>query len=86
MTGFGRGEASTGSVRATVELRSVNHRFVDVKIKLPSDLSGLEHTLQRRLKKHVRRGRLDVTISVARDVDGSQPLEINRALVASRRG
>ena len=83
MTGYGRGEASAGPFRAVVEVRSVNHRFADVKIKLPSDLSGIEPALQQRIQGRVHRGRLDVSVSVARGTDEAPPIEINRKMVAS---
>ncbi|MFQ5701224.1 MAG: YicC/YloC family endoribonuclease [Acidobacteriota bacterium] len=83
MTGFGRGEASAGRFLVTVELRSVNHRFADLKIKLPSELVGLEQLLQSRVKKVVRRGRLDAVVNVSRQGGSPSPVEINRPLVDS---
>lgn len=83
MTGYGRAEASAGSFRAAVEIRSVNHRFADLKIKVPAELTGLEPPLHERLQKTVHRGRLDVSVSVAQGASEGTPLEINRPLVAS---
>ncbi len=83
MTAFGRGESSAGPFRATVEVRSVNHRFADLKIKLPADLARLEPILHRSLQKAVRRGRLDVTVSVSHASEDGHLFEVNRALVAS---
>jgi len=83
MTAFGRGEASAGPFRATVEVRSVNHRFADLKIKLPPDLAPLEPILHRSLQKAVRRGRLDVTVSVTRAGEDGHQFEVNRSMVAS---
>ena len=83
MTGFGRGEASAGPFTASVEVRSVNHRFADVRVKVPSGLAGLEPVLQQRVQGRVHRGRLDVSVSVARAAGETPPLEINRDLVAA---
>ncbi len=83
MTGYGRGEAASGPFSARVEIRSVNHRFVDVKIKLPTEMAGFERTLHYRLQKAVRRGRLDVAVSVMRSAEREVPFEINRSLVSS---
>lgn len=81
MTGYGRGEASVGPLRVTVEVRGVNHRFADIKVKLPADLASLEQELARRVARKVRRGRVDVTISVSRGSDAPPALEINRPVV-----
>ena len=81
MTGYGRGEASVGPLRVTVEVRGVNHRFADIKLKLPADLASLEQELARRVARKVRRGRVDVTISVSRGSDAPPALEINRPVV-----
>lgn len=68
MTGFGRGEASVGRVRVEVEAKSVNHRFVDVAVRLPRELSAEEGRVGQRVREHVARGRVDLT--VRRDVAG----------------
>jgi len=83
MTGFGRGEASEGPFKATVEVRSVNHRFADVKFKLPSELAGVERMLHQRLSGLVHRGRLDISVNVTRGADGAELFEINHPVVSS---
>jgi|APLak6261679142_1056127.scaffolds.fasta_scaffold00013_2 uncharacterized protein (TIGR00255 family) len=62
MTGFGSGSASAGSESLTVELRSVNHKFCEVKVRLPRELSALEATLQKVVKDKVARGAIDVSV------------------------
>jgi len=62
MTGYGRGESVSPALRVTVELRSVNHRFLDVKMKLPRSWLGLEQQLTQRLRDRVGRGRVDVYV------------------------
>ena len=83
MTGFGRAQASAGPIQTTVEMRSVNHRYADLRVKLPADMASLEEAMQERLKKVVQRGRLDVIVSVARRRSGSAPVEVDAALVDS---
>ena len=83
MTGYGRAEISAGSFRASVELRSVNHRYAEVKIKLPTELSGVEQTLLKHLQTRVQRGRVDVNVGISRTDDDSAVLEVNRPLVLS---
>jgi uncharacterized protein (TIGR00255 family) len=60
MTGFGSGEATTGAITVMIELRSVNHRFLDVSLKLPGSLAVYEGDIRKFLKDHVARGRVTV--------------------------
>lgn len=83
MTGYGRGEDSAGPFRASVELRSVNHRYAELKFKLPAEAAGLEQTLQKRLAQVVRRGRVDVNVGISRSGEEAAPFEINRPVIAS---
>jgi len=83
MTGFGRAQVSSGPFQTTVEMRSVNHRYADLRVKLPADMGALEEAMQERLKKVVQRGRLDVTINVARRSRGSAPIEVDAPLIDS---
>jgi uncharacterized protein (TIGR00255 family) len=62
MTGFGSGTASAGSESLTVEVKSVNHKFCEVKTRLPRELNALEGTLQKFVKDRVARGAVDVSI------------------------
>ena len=67
MTGYGRAtsEASFGNV--TVELRSTNHRYLEVDPRLPNGLAGCESQLVELLRGHVRRGRVEVQVAVHTD-------------------
>lgn len=62
MTGYGRAEAQTGSGRFTVEMRSVNHRFGEVLVRLPRDLAPLEDRVRAMVQARVLRGRVEVTV------------------------
>jgi uncharacterized protein (TIGR00255 family) len=64
MTGFGRGVVSGEMGRVLVEIRSYNHRFLDVSIRMPGELSGLEDRIRKQLQASFERGRLDVYISL----------------------
>jgi len=72
MTGFGNGEKTVGPVTVTVELRSVNHRFLDVGLKLPGALSPFEMDIRQFLKDHVSRGRVTVVTQLTLDRDNLQ--------------
>ncbi len=83
MTGYGRGESAAGEYAAVVELRSVNHRFAEIKMKLPSELTELERELHERIRGKVHRGRLDVSVTLARPAGRPAPWQVDRALVGS---
>jgi len=73
MTGFGIGEATAGSTKITVELRSVNHRFLDVAVKLPPALASFEIDIRNTLKARVARGRVTVAAQIERGAEDTLP-------------
>ncbi len=62
MTGYGRSEVQTSAGRFTIEMRSVNHRFGEVLVRLPRDLAPLEDRVRAAVQGRVLRGRVEVTI------------------------
>jgi uncharacterized protein (TIGR00255 family) len=62
MTGFGSGTATAGNETLTVELRSVNHKFCEVKVRVPRELNALEGSLQKQVKDKLARGAVDVVV------------------------
>ncbi len=85
MTGFGRGEAEAKGRRWTVEIRCVNHRYLDLKIKLPKGYAGLEEKVRKCLTAVLVRGRVDVTLSVSGDFSDLQEIEANHSLARTYR-
>jgi len=71
MTGYGRAEARGARLAVVVEARSLNHRFLEIGVKLPRALSGHETGLRQLVQGRVARGRLDVSV-VIRRIAGSQ--------------
>ncbi|OGL12563.1 MAG: YicC family protein [Candidatus Rokubacteria bacterium RIFCSPLOWO2_02_FULL_72_37] len=65
MTGFGRGDAAGQGVSLTVEARSVNHRHLDVALRLPRALAALEPEARRLIQSRLERGRVDVAVQIA---------------------
>jgi len=65
MTGYGSGESSAAGVTITAELRAVNHRFLDVAIKAPVQLAGLENDIRAFLKERLARGRISCSIQLS---------------------
>lgn len=64
MTGFGRSEHSDGKRNITVEIKSVNHRYGDISVKMPRRYSFAEEMIKSTVKKNVSRGKVDVSIIV----------------------
>ena len=63
MTGFGRCEVTEGNRKYTVEMKSVNHRYLDVNIKMPKALNFFESTIRNLLKEYMERGKVDLYIT-----------------------
>ena len=63
MTGFGRAEVITKERKITVELKSVNHRYLDLSIKMPRKLVFLEGAIRNLMKTYMQRGKVDVFIT-----------------------
>ena len=64
MTGFGRGQAGEQDLLVGVEIKSVNHRFMDTRYKIPNDLLELELPLKKKLSEKFKRGSFDIHINV----------------------
>ncbi|GAB6088309.1 YicC/YloC family endoribonuclease [Alkaliphilus crotonatoxidans] len=62
MTGFGRGESQTKDIKFLVELKSLNHRYMDVSIKMPKLFTYLEERIRQTVKEQIKRGRVEVFI------------------------
>jgi uncharacterized protein (TIGR00255 family) len=80
MTGFGRAEHITPSGRYLCELQSVNHRYLEVRSRLPRRLAGLELQVTRTIQGRFVRGRFDVTVAEESSGPHSRTLLVNRAL------
>ena len=82
MTGFGRCEISEGDRKMTVEMKSVNHRYLDINIKMPKKLNFFESAVRNLLKSYIQRGKVDVFITYEDLSEASVSLRYNRALAA----
>ena len=63
MTGYGRSEIISGDKKITVEIKTVNHRYCDIAIKLPKKLISLENGIRNVIKQYIGRGKVDVYVS-----------------------
>ena len=80
MTGFGRGAFVGKDFAVTVELKTVNNRFLDVNLRVSQELSQLEATIKRQIGNRLSRGRVDVNLVYERAADVSY--ELNRPLIS----
>lgn len=82
MTAFSRGEDTQTAGAIIVELRSVNHRYLDCHFKLPDELRVLEPRLREALAKHLNRGKIDCSIKLQDDTAEMAALGLNHALLS----
>lgn len=64
MTGFGRGKAESDAFAVNVEVKTVNHRFCEMNIRMPRQLLKIEDKMKKKLNQHIRRGRVEVFVSL----------------------
>jgi uncharacterized protein (TIGR00255 family) len=76
MTGFGRGNAEQGRVRATVDVRSVNHRFLDLKLRGAPLQPALEEAVTSKIRAAVERGSLAVSVHLTREGEGATRIDL----------
>lgn len=82
MTGFGRCEVQEGERRITVEMKSVNHRYLDVNIKMPKKLNFFEAAIRSELKNYIQRGKVDVFITYDDFTESNVCVKYNKELAA----
>ncbi len=80
MTGFGRSEVAENNRKFTVEIKSVNHRYLDVTIKMPKKLNYFESSIRGELKNYISRGKVDVFISYEDFGESVSSVRYNRTL------
>ena len=81
MTGYGRAVASMNGREITVEIRSVNNRYLDCGVKLPRALSFAEDAVKQRIKEQVSRGKVDVLITVSAGASELCKVSLNRPVL-----
>lgn len=80
MTGFGRCETVDEKRKITVEIKSVNHRYLDASIKMPKKLNFFETSIRNLLKEYIERGKVDVYITYEDYTEDNYMLKYNSAL------
>ena len=82
MTGFGRGEYSDEISKVTIEIRSVNHRYLDIYVKMPRRYSFAEETIKSAIKERVHRGKVEVSVSVDNIGKSDSDVRLDKELAA----
>lgn len=82
MTGFGRCEVSENNRKFTVEIKAVNHRYLDVNIKMPKKLNFFEAAIRSELKEYMSRGKVDIFITYEDLSENTTSVRYNRELAA----
>ena len=78
MTGFGRSEIVKGNRKISVEIKSVNHRYLEAGIKMPKNLNVFESRMRDLLKKYATRGKIDIFINYEDDSESQVNLKFNQ--------
>ena len=82
MTGFGRCEISVDKRKFTVEMKGVNHRYLDVGIRMPKKLNFFETAIRNLLKQYVSRGKVDIFVTYEDMADSQVSLKYNKTMAA----
>ena len=82
MTGFGRCEITENNRKFTVEMKSVNHRYLDINIKMPKKLNFFESSIRTELKNYISRGKVDLFIAYEDYTENNASIRYNRELAA----
>ena len=80
MTGYGKGMAAGDDFSVSVDLKTVNNRFLDIHLRIGSELSSVEPAIKKRITSRLSRGRVDVNVSMERAAQIAY--ELNRPLIA----
>lgn len=79
MTGYGSGRAALGEGQVVLDVRTVNHRFLDVRVRLPSRIHSRTPTVERVIRAHLERGRVDVSARFEGQTLPQPALDVDRA-------
>ncbi|OLN33371.1 YicC/YloC family endoribonuclease [Desulfosporosinus metallidurans] len=83
MTGFGRGEASGNGYQFSVELKSVNHRFLEIVVRSPRNFVGFDGRIRKTIQEKFQRGRIEVFINVVETEGRKRLVKVDKELALS---
>ena len=80
MTGYGKQNLSVEGREYQIEIKSVNHRYLDINVKIPKSISYLEETIKKEISNKIKRGKIDVFVSFENNSEEGRKIEINKQL------
>ena len=80
MTGYGKQSFSVEGREYQIEIKSVNHRYLDINVKIPKAISYLEETIKKEISNKIKRGKIDVFVSFENNSEEGRKIEINKQL------
>lgn len=80
MTGYGKQNLSVEGREYQIEIKSVNHRYLDINVKIPKAISYLEETIKKKISNKIKRGKIDVFVSFENNSEEGRKIEINKQL------
>ena len=80
MTGYGKQNLSIEGREYQIEIKSVNHRYLDINVKIPKAISYLEETIKKEISNKIKRGKMDVFVSFENNSEEGRKIEINKQL------
>lgn len=83
MTGFGRGESNGQGYHFSVEIKSVNHRFLEIVVKMPRNLQIFEDSLRKAVQQRIQRGRVEVYVNLKETEERTRLVKVDKDLVVS---
>ena len=83
MTGFGRGESSSNGYQVTVEIKTLNSRYLDISVRMPQSIQDKEIKLKECVQKNLSRGKVNLNINVDRTKSAGPDIKLNEELVKS---
>ena len=83
MTGFGRGEAANEKYKVTIEMKSVNHRYLDLSVRLPRKLNFYDPAIRNQVKEFAKRGKIDIFVSMEQLQENAESIQYNPQIAAA---
>jgi len=83
MTGYGLGKASFASGLITVEIKSLNYRYLEISVRLPEEISHFEKKIKELIQQKVSRGRISVIVNIEKKDESDYKLKVNKKLINS---
>ena len=80
MTGYGKGTLEIESRQYQIEIKSVNHRYSDISIKIPRTLSYLEEEIKKEISEKIKRGKIDVFVTFENNSEEGKEIKINKEI------